>query len=446
MCKLETTNCTLYFCIHCVLHSLKGITKMENTIMASRKQRNRKANPIVDAIMKEYQPKTQEDMQDAIKDIFGPMFEAMLQGEMDNHLGYESNDRNDKDTANRRNGYSKKILKSTYGEIPIETPRDRDGSFEPQLIPKRQRDISLIEDKVLSMYAKGMSQRDIADTIEDLYGFNISHETISDITDRVLEELEEWQNRPLKQFYTFLFVDCMYVSIKKDYETKNYAVYTILGYDINGSKDILGLWLNESESKHTWMQIFDELKSRGLEDVLFISMDGVSGLEEGAKAIFKNVVVQRCIVHLIRNSIKYVPSKDYKAFTAHLKKLYRAPSIKASEAEFEKFKQAWSSYPGAVDVWVRNWIHVEQLFNYGSAVRKVMYTTNAVESVNSSFRKVTKKGSFPNENALLKLLYLRITELYKKWNGRPVNNWAMVRNQLSMNKDMHERIMKYEKF
>lgn len=419
---------------------------MENTIMASRKQRNRKANPIVDAIMKEYQPKTQEDMQDAIKDIFGPMFEAMLQGEMDNHLGYESNDRNDKDTANRRNGYSKKILKSTYGEIPIETPRDRDGSFEPQLIPKRQRDISLIEDKVLSMYAKGMSQRDIADTIEDLYGFNISHETISDITDRVLEELEEWQNRPLKQFYTFLFVDCMYVSIKKDYETKNYAVYTILGYDINGSKDILGLWLNESESKHTWMQIFDELKSRGLEDVLFISMDGVSGLEEGAKAIFKNVVVQRCIVHLIRNSIKYVPSKDYKAFTAHLKKLYRAPSIKASEAEFEKFKQAWSSYPGAVDVWVRNWIHVEQLFNYGSAVRKVMYTTNAVESVNSSFRKVTKKGSFPNENALLKLLYLRITELYKKWNGRPVNNWAMVRNQLSMNKDMHERIMKYEKF
>lgn len=414
--------------------------------MASRKQRNRKANPIVDAIMKEYQPKTQEDMQDAIKDIFGPMFEAMLQGEMDNHLGYESNDRNDKDTANRRNGYGKKILKSTYGEIPIETPRDRDGSFEPQLIPKRQRDISLIEDKVLSMYAKGMSQRDIADTIENLYGFNISHETISDITDRVLEELEEWQNRPLKQFYTFLFVDCMYVSIKKDYETKNYAVYTILGYDINGSKDILGLWLNESESKHTWMQIFDELKSRGLEDVLFISMDGVYGLEEGAKAIFKNVVVQRCIVHLIRNSIKYVPSKDYKAFTAHLKKLYRAPSIKASEAEFEKFKQAWSSYPGAVDVWVRNWIHVEQLFNYGSAVRKVMYTTNAVESVNSSFRKVTKKGSFPNENALLKLLYSRITELYKKWNGRPVNNWAMVRNQLSMNKDMHERIMKYEKF
>lgn len=192
---------------------------------------------------------------------------------------------------------------------------------------------------------KGMSQRDIVETIEDIYGFEISHETISQITDCVLDELGDWQNRPLKRIYTFLFVDCMYVTIRKEYESKNYAVYTILGYDTDGEKDILGLWLNESESKHTWMQIFDELKTRGVEDVLFISMDGVSGLEEGAKAIFKDV---------------------------------------------------------------------EQLFAYGSAVRKVMYTTNAVESINSSFRKVTKKGAFPNENALLKLLYLRITELYKK--------------------------------
>lgn len=417
---------------------------MENAIMASRKQRNRKANPIVDAIMKEYQPRTQEDMQDAIKDIFGPMFESLLQGEMDHHLGYMPHDHGEKTNENRRNGYGKKNLKSTYGEIPIEIPRDRNASFEPQIIGKRQRDVSDIEDKVLAMYAKGMSQRDIADTIEDIYGFEISHETISDITDRVLEKVEEWQNRPLKKFYTFLFVDCMYVSIKKDYETKSYAVYTILGYDVNGIKDILGLWFHESESKHTWMQIFDELKTRGVEDVLFISMDGVSGLEAGAKAIFKDVVVQRCIVHLIRNSIKYVPSKDYKPFTTHLKKLYKAPSLKAAEAELEKFKQAWSSYPGAIDVWVRNWKHVEQLFNYGSAVRKVMYTTNAVESVNSSFRKVTKKGSFPSEQALMKLLYLRVTELYKKWNGRAVNNWAMVRNQLSTDENMQARILKYE--
>lgn len=412
--------------------------------MSKKIKRSPESIAIAKAILEQYKPETTEDMQDAIKDIFGPMFEAMLQGEMDNHLGYESNNHEFKDTDNRRNGYSTKTLKTTYGDVPINVPRDRNATFEPQVIPKRTKDVSRMEDKILSMYARGMSQRDISATIEDIYGFEISHEAISQITDKVLDQLTEWQNRPLKKFYTFLFVDCMYVSIKKDYETKSYAVYSILGYDVNGNKDILGLWLNESESKHTWMQIFDELKNRGVEDLLFISMDGVSGLEEGAKSIFKNVIVQRCMVHLIRNSIKYVPCKDYKAFTGHLKKVYGSPSLKAAEAEFEKFKQVWSTYPGAVDVWVRNWSHVEQLFNYGSAVRKVMYTTNAIESVNSSFRKVTKKGSFPNETALLKLLYLRITELYKKWNGHPVQNWSMVRNQLSMNNEMQTRIELYE--
>ena len=227
-------------------------------------------------------------------------------------------------------------------------------------------------------------------------------------------------------------------------ETKSCAVYVILGYDVNGVKDILGLWIGEAEGKHYWMQIFDEIKGRGVEDVLFISMDGVSGLEEGARSIFKDVVVQRCIVHLIRNSVKYIPSKDYRAFTAQLKKVYGAASLKAAQAEFERFKQAWSQYPGAVDVWVRNWRHVEQLFNYGSAVRKVLYTTNSIEAVNSSFRKVTKKGSFPGEEAVRKALYLRVSELYKKWNGRPVANWAVVRNQLSMDDKMQGRILKYE--
>lgn len=328
--------------------------------------------------------------------------------------------------------------------MDIKVPRDRDASFEPKLVPKRKKDVSEIEAKVLAMYARGMSQRDIAETIEDIYGFEISHETISEITDCVLDELNDWQNRPLKKMYTFLFVDCMYVTIRKEYENKSYAVYTILGYDTNGEKDILGLWLNESESKHTWMQIFDELKARGVEDVLFISMDGVSGLEEGAKAIFKDVVVQRCMVHLIRNSIKYVPSKDYKKFTQSLKKVYGAPSLNACKKAFEQFCQEWSQYPGAVDVWKRNFSHVEQLFDYGSAVRRVMYTTNAVESINSSFRKVTKKGAFPNESALLKVLYLRIAELYKKWNGSKVQNWAMVRNQLVTDDKIKARIEKYE--
>jgi transposase-like protein len=411
-----------------------------------KKKRNDASRAIAQAIIDQYKPTNAEEMQDALKDIFGPMFETMLHGEMDSHLGYDANDHGYKETTNRRNGYSHKTVKTTYGDVEVDVPRDRDASFEPQAIPKRTRDVSGIEDKVLSMYARGMSQRDIADTIEDIYGFEISHETISNITDRVIETANEWQNRPLKKFYTFLFVDCLYVNIRKEMETKNCAVYVILGYDVNGVKDILGIWIGESEGKHYWMQIFDEIKSRGVEDVLFISMDGVSGLEEGAKSIFKDVVVQRCIVHMIRNSIKYIPSKDYKAFTAQLKKVYGAASLKAAVAEFERFKQAWSQYPGAIDVWVRNWSHVEQLFNYGSAVRKVMYTTNAIEAVNSSFRKVTKKGAFPSEDAVMKALYLRITELYKKWNNRPAANWALVRNQLSMDDKMQTRILKYENY
>lgn len=413
--------------------------------MAARKK-NTPGQAIAKAIIDQYKPTSVEEMQDALRDVFGPMFEAMLQGEMDAHLGYESNDHGPKETSNRRNGYNTKSIRSSMGEVEIQTPRDREGTFKPQIIPKRSRDVSGMEDKVLSMYAKGMSQRDIADTIRDIYGFDISHEMISNITDRVIDTAREWQNRPLKKFYTFLFVDCLYVNIRKDMETKSCAVYVILGYDIDGIKDVLGIWIGDSEGKHYWMQIFDEIKGRGVEDVLFICMDGVSGLEEGARSIFKDVVVQRCIVHLIRNSIKYVPSKDYKAFTAQLKRIYGAASLKAAEAEFERFKQAWSHYPGAVDVWVRNWSHVEQLFNYGSAVRKVMYTTNAIEAVNSSFRKVTKKGTFPSEDAVLKALYLRLTELYKKWNARPVAHWALVRNQLAMDDRMQARILKYENY
>lgn len=399
---------------------------------------------IAKQILDQYKPNSVEDMQEALRDIFGPMFESMLVGEMDAHLGYESNDHGAKSTDNRRNGYDHKKLRTSMGEVDIKVPRDRDASFDPIIIPKRSSNVSGIEDKVLAMYSRGMSERDIASTIYDIYGFNISHEQISKILERVLDLVNEWQSRPLKSFYTFLFVDCLYVSVKADKGISERAVYVILGYDVNGVKDILGLWINDTEGKHTWMQIFDEIKMRGVQDVLFISMDGVSGLEEGVKSVFPKTVVQRCIVHLIRNSIKYVPSKDYKPFCTQLKKVYGAASLKTAEIEFEKFKEAWSRYPGAVDVWSRNWNHVAQLFNYGSAVRKVMYTTNAVEAVNSSFRKVTKKGSFPNEDAVFKALYLRITELYEKWAGRPVTNWAMVRNQLATDDSIRDRMMAYE--
>ena len=399
---------------------------------------------IAKKIIEEYQPETVTDMENALKEIFGPMFEAMLQGEMTEHLGYKSNDHGAKNTVNRRNGYSKKTLKTSSGTVDINVPRDRESTFEPKLIPKHQNNVSELEKKVIAMYARGMSQRDISATIEDIYGFEMSAQAISNITDSVMDELNEWQNRPLKKFYTFLFVDCMYVSVRKDYEVKNCAVYSILGYDIDGRKDILGLWINETESKHTWMQIFDEIKCRGVEDILFISMDGVSGLEEGAKAVFPDVVVQRCVVHMIRNSIKYIPSKYYKAFTASLKKVYAAPCLKACEAAFEEFQKEWSEYPGAVNVWINNFSHIQQLFSYGSAVRKIMYTTNAIESINADFRKVTRKGTFPNETALYKALYLRVTELYRKWNDRPVPNWSLVRNQLLTDKSISERFRKYE--
>lgn len=416
----------------------------ETGIVPMAKKEPTAGEVIARQIIEQYKPNSVDEMQEALRDIFGPMFEAMLVGEMDSHLGYESNDHGAKTTDNRRNGYGHKTLKTSMGEVEIKVPRDRDASFDPVIIPKRSSNVSSIEDKVLAMYSRGMSERDIASTIYDIYGFNISHEQISNILDRVMDLVNEWQNRPLKRFYTFVFVDCLYVSIKSDKGTKESAVYVMLGYDVNGVKDVLGLWINETEGKHTWMQIFDEIKLRGVEDILFICMDGVSGLEDGVKSVFPNTVVQRCIVHMIRNSIKYVPSKDYKAFCSQLKKVYGAASLKAAEIEFEKFKTAWANYPGAVDVWVRNWKHVEQLFNYGSAVRRVMYTTNAVESVNSSFRKVTKKGSFPSNEAVFKALYLRLTELYDKWAGRPVANWAMVRNQLSTDDKIRERMMKYE--
>ena len=228
--------------------------------MARGKKENRQGAAIAQMIVDQYQPGSPEEVQEAMKDIFGPIFEAMLQGEMEAHLGYASNDRGSKETGNRRNGYKDKNVRTTYGEITVSVPRYRDGTFEPQVIPKRSRDVSGIDDKVLSMYAKGMSERDIALTVKDVYGFDISHDTVSTITDKVLDRVAEWQNRPLKKFYTFLFVDCLYVTLRREYETKNCAVYVILGYDVNGIKYILGIWISESEGKHNWMQIFGQCK------------------------------------------------------------------------------------------------------------------------------------------------------------------------------------------
>lgn len=419
---------------------MEGLTDMAKKIIHSPE-----SIEAANAIMKAFDPKTAEDAQDTLKTIFGPIFEALLKGELENHLGYSSNDKSSKDSDNRRNGSSPKTLKTSIGTVPINSPRDRDGSFEPLIVPKRTTDISSIEGKVLAMYAKGMSQRDISDIIDDIYGFKLSHSQISIITDSVLDELAKWQARPLKKFYTFMFVDCIYVNIRHDYETINCPVYVILAYDLSGKKDILGLWIDEKESTNHWLKIFDEIKTRGVEDVLFISMDGLSGLEDGAHSIFPDAIIQRCIVHLIRNSVKYIPSKKRKDFCNHLRLIYKAPNKKVALIEFEKFKESWcKDYPGAVSVWERNWKHVEQLYDYTVAIRKTMYTTNAIESVNSSFRKVTRKGVFPNDDAVFKVMYLRILELYDKWIDRPLPNWTDVRNQLIMIDKFTARIEKYE--
>ena len=412
--------------------------------MAKRKMTPTPAENIAKQIMETYKPQSAQEIQDVVKQIFAPIFEAALQGEMDNHLGYANHEHSEQDSSNSRNGFSTKKLKTSMGEVPIRIPRDRESSFNPQIVKKHQRDVSAIEDKVLAMYARGMSQRDISATIEDIYGFEMSHEQISHITDCVMEEVREWQTRALKPFYPFIFVDCLYVSLRTEQGIRQSAVHVILAYDTEGRKDVLGLWINETESKHVWMQIFDELKARGIEEIGFLSMDGVSGLEDGARAIFPQVVVQRCIVHLIRNSVRYIPRKEWSRFTKDLKLIYGAVNVKQARERFEQFKKDWANYPGAVSVWESNFTHVEQLFNYGSAVRKVMYTTNAIESVNSSFRKVTKKGSFPNKDAVFKILYLRVLELYKKWNKHRLQNWAMIRNQLLADEHMAKLMKHYD--
>ena len=413
------------------------MTKRKKTIPTPGEQ-------IAQQILDHYDLKDTQDIQDALKQIFGPIFEAVLKGEMQNHLGYEKNGHTGEST-NTRNGYSKKTLKASLGEVPISVPRDRQGQFEPQIIKKYQRNVSSIEGKVLAMYARGMSQRDIAATIEDIYGFQLSHEQISNITDCVMEEVDRWRTRPLKPFYPFSFVDCIYVSMRTERGVHQVAVYVMLAYDTNGYKDVLGLWINETESKHVWMQIFDELKARGIEELGILSIDDVSGLEGGAKAISPNITVQRCIVHLIRNSIRYIPRKEWSSFTKQLKGMYGAVNVEEARRAFEKLKKDWQEYPGAIAVWENNFQHVEQLFVYGSAVRKAMYTTNAIESVNASFRKVTKKGSFPNEDAIFKIFYLRIQELYKKWTSHRLANWAMIRNQMLIDERLGPLMETYDK-
>ena len=415
---------------------------MNDNLLSSNSNNENNVSFLAKSIVDQYKITTIGEIEETLHSLVGPMVEAILKGELDSFLQYPKGSHEDKQNENRRNGYTHKTIKTKEGEIEIKSPRDRLGQFEPLLVPKRCTNLTDTEDLIQSLYAKGMSVRDITDTVQNIYNCSLSPETISHIVNRVQEEVNIWRTRPLDPIYVFTYVDCIYVTVRNNGETKNNAVYVILGINIEGKKDILGIWIADSEGKHYWMQIFDEIRSRGVEDVLFISMDGVTGLEEGAKSIFPNVTVQRCIVHLIRNSIKYIPRKDYKSFTDDLKLIYGAINLEIATENFNTFKEKWSNYPQSIAVWENNWTHIEQLFNYGKDVRRVIYTTNPLESVNSSFRKVCKKGAFQGYNSVFNAFYLRVKELKKRWT-RSIHNWSLVLNQLLTHEEFEKILRKY---
>ena len=402
--------------------------------MASRKKKEDTAGAaIARKIMEEYQPKNTEDMQDALKDIFGPMFEAMLQGEMDAHLGYASNDHGRKNTTNRRNGYAHKNVKTAYGDVTIDMPRDREASFTPQIVPKRTRDISGIEDKVLSMYAKGMSQRDIAETIEDIYGFETSESFISDVTDKILPQIEDWQNRPLDDVYPILYIDAIHYSVRDNGVIRKLAAYVILGINTEGKKEVLTITIGDNESAKYWLSVLNELKNRGVKDILIICADGLTGIKEAISAAFPKTEYQRCIVHQVRNTLKYVPDKDRKAFATDLKTIYQAADEQKALAALDRVTEKWSpKYPNSMKRWKDNWDAVSPIFKFSTTVRKVIYTTNAIESLNSTYRKLNRQRSvFPSDTALLKALYLATFEATKKWTTT-IRDWAQVYGELSI--------------
>ena len=396
--------------------------------MAKRKRNPANAAAIAH-IFENYEIKSVLDIQEALKDMFGGAMEQMLAGELDSHLGYDRHE-NATQTTNRRNGASSKTVRSQLGELEIDIPRDRDASFEPQLVPKHQKDVSGIEDRVLAMYAKGQSQRDITATIQDIYGFNISPETVSKITDRIVPLVQQFRNRALKKFYPFVFVDAMYTPVKTETGAGQKALYNMIGIDVDGCKDVLGFWLSEDESSRQWIQILEEIKRRGVEDILFISLDGLKGLEDAIKTIYPQTTTQRCIVHLMRNSTRYIPRKRWAEFAKDIKAVYKAVSLDEATALFESFQTKWAADQSAVKVWTKNWDSVARLFELPAAIRKIIYTTNTIESYHNQLRKVTNgKGSFPSEMALFKLIYLRIEEIRRTW-ARPIQNWGQVLNQL----------------
>lgn len=386
---------------------------------------------IIAELIKTYEIKTAQDIQDALKDLLGDTIQEMLESEMNEHLGYEKYER--AENTNSRNGYKTKRVRSGMGEYEIDVPQDRDSSFEPQIVKKRQKDISEIEQKIINMYALGMSNRDITSQIEDIYGFELSEGMISDVTDKIIPKIEEWKYRPLESVYPVVYIDAIHFSVKENGSVKKKAVYVILGISSEGYKEILGLYIGDTESSKYWFSVLNELKNRGVRDILIVCADGLSGIKEAISSAFPNTEYQRCIVHQVRNTLKYVSYKDRKEFANDLKTIYHAINEEQALANLERTSEKWNEkYPNSMKSWFSNWDSIIPIFKFSPETRKVIYTTNAIESVNSQLRKINKKRTvFPNKISLEKSLYLSVEKISKKW-SMPIRNWGYIYGELSI--------------
>ena len=392
---------------------------------------NERKRNIISSLLEEYDIETADDIQEALKDLLGGTIKSMLESEMDEHLGYKNYERNENN--NYRNGTKKKTLRSNYGEFEIDVPQDRQSSFEPEVVKKRQKDISNIDQKIISLYAKGMTTRQIAEQMEEIYGFECSESFISNVTDKIIAEIEDWQKRPLDEVYPIVFIDAVHFSVREDNRIKKLAAYVILGYSKDGMKEILSLEIGENESSRYWLGVLNNLKNRGIKDIMVLCADGLSGIKEAINAAFPETEYQRCIVHQVRNTLKYVAYKDMKIFANDLKGIYLAPDEKTGYEELEKVRKKWEKiYPNVMKSWELNWDVLSPIFKFSREVRKVIYTTNAIESLNSTYKKLNSQRSvFPSDKALLKSLYLASSEATKKWT-QPLRNWGKVYGEFSI--------------
>ena len=396
------------------------------------KKNNENGKKLLEILQENYDIETARDLSSALKNMFKDALQEMMNAEFDNSMGYEKNDKISEKT-NYRNGTTKKNIKSDFGEFEFETPRDRNGEFEPKIVPKNKRDVSGIEDKIINLYGRGLSTREINEQIQDLYGIDVSSTMVSNITDQILPEIREWQNRPLESVYPIVFIDAVHFSVRQDNQVVKKAAYIVLGVDAEGTKDILGIWVGENESAKFWLGVLNDLKGRGVKDILIICSDGFSGIKEAISAAYPNTVQQRCIVHMIRNSVKFISYKDLKEFCNDLKSIYTAKNEKEGYANLQTIKEKWKTkYPNSLKNWEENWDAICPFFAYSEPIRKIMYTTNTIESLNRQFRKYTKtKSVFPTDESLMKCLYLSVKNITKKWTGR-YRNWDVILAELSI--------------